>query len=44
VRFNVDFAGRMRVLVDPNDQVLPDDRVVQRLLEAASRTAAAGGG
>ncbi len=44
VRFNVDFAGRMRVLVDPNDQVLEDDPVVQRLLEAASRTAAAGGG
>jgi hypothetical protein len=44
VRFNVDFAGRMRVLVDPNDQVLDDDRVVQNLLAGAAGAASASGG
>jgi len=34
VRWNIDFKGRMRVLVDSDDQVLEDDPVLPRLLSA----------
>ena len=37
VRWNIDWMGRMRVLVDPFDQVLADDPVLPRLL-ALERT------
>lgn len=36
VRWNIDWAGRMRVLVDPDDQVLPNDPVLPRLLGGAT--------
>ncbi len=35
VRWNIDFSGRMRVLVDRDDLVLTDDRVLPTLLAAA---------